>query len=63
MANLKTIRTDVVGSLLRPPGLREERIRFDEGALSAEALRAQEDQAMLRLLPLLRSQPFAREVS
>jgi methionine synthase II (cobalamin-independent) len=46
MANLKTIRTDVVGSLLRPPGLREERIRFDEGELSAEALRAKEDQAI-----------------
>ncbi len=46
MANLKTIRTDVVGSLLRPIGLRDERIRFDEGALSAEALRAIEDEAI-----------------
>jgi 5-methyltetrahydropteroyltriglutamate--homocysteine methyltransferase len=46
MANLKTIRTDVVGSLLRPSRLREERIRFDEGALSAEALRAIEDEAI-----------------
>jgi methionine synthase II (cobalamin-independent) len=46
MANLKTIRTDVVGSLLRPPGLREERIRFDDGELSAEAIRAKEDEAV-----------------
>ena len=46
MTNLKTIRTDVVGSLLRPPGLREQRIRFDEGELSAEALRAREDEAV-----------------
>jgi len=46
MANLKTIRTDVVGSLLRPPGLREQRIRFDDGALSAQALRAAEDEAV-----------------
>ena len=46
MANLKTIRTDVVGSLLRPPGLREERIRFDEGDLSAQALRKIEDDAV-----------------
>jgi 5-methyltetrahydropteroyltriglutamate--homocysteine methyltransferase len=46
MADLKTIRSDVVGSLLRPPGLREERIRFDEGQISAEAMRALEDEAV-----------------
>src|SRR5687768_281797 len=46
MANLKTIRTDVVGSLLRPPGLREERIRFDEGQISAEAMRERENEAV-----------------
>jgi 5-methyltetrahydropteroyltriglutamate--homocysteine methyltransferase len=46
MTNLKTIRTDVVGSLLRPPGLREERIRFDDGELSAEALRKIEEDAV-----------------
>jgi 5-methyltetrahydropteroyltriglutamate--homocysteine methyltransferase len=46
MASLKTIRSDVVGSLLRPPGLREERIRFDEGQISAEAMRALEDEAV-----------------
>jgi 5-methyltetrahydropteroyltriglutamate--homocysteine methyltransferase len=46
MANLKTIRTDVVGSLLRPPGLREERIRFDEGQMSAADLRERENEAV-----------------
>ena len=46
MTNLKTIRTDVVGSLLRPPGLKQERERFDEGALAAEAFRAIEDEAV-----------------
>jgi len=43
--DLNTIRTDVVGSLLRPQGLKEARVRFDEGAISAEALRALEDDA------------------
>jgi 5-methyltetrahydropteroyltriglutamate--homocysteine methyltransferase len=46
MVDLKRIRTDVVGSLLRPAGLKEERIRFDEGELSAQALRAIEDEAV-----------------
>src|SRR5215831_1627937 len=46
MADLKNIRTDVVGSLLRPPGLREQRIRFDNGELSVEALRAAEHEAV-----------------
>jgi 5-methyltetrahydropteroyltriglutamate--homocysteine methyltransferase len=46
MAYLKTIRTDVIGSLLRPPGLRDARIRFDNGQLSAEGLRAIEDEAV-----------------
>src|SRR5207253_4052203 len=46
MADLKTIRTDVIGSLLRPPGLREARIRFDNGQLTAEALRVVEDEAV-----------------
>ena len=46
MANLKTIRTDVVGSLQRPPGLKEARIEFDEGRISAADLRAREDEAV-----------------
>jgi 5-methyltetrahydropteroyltriglutamate--homocysteine methyltransferase len=44
--DLRTIRTDVVGSLLRPPELRTARIRFDEGAITAAALRAIEDEAV-----------------
>jgi 5-methyltetrahydropteroyltriglutamate--homocysteine methyltransferase len=46
MANLKTIRTDVVGSLLRPQALKDQRARYDEGKLSEEALRAAEDEAI-----------------
>ncbi|MPZ39189.1 MAG: methionine synthase [Rhizobiales bacterium] len=46
MANLKKVRTDVVGSLLRPQALREERACFDEGKLSAEEMRAREDKAI-----------------
>src|SRR5258706_14448690 len=46
MAVLKTTRTAVIGSLLRPPGLREARIRFDNGQLTAEALRVVEDEAV-----------------
>jgi 5-methyltetrahydropteroyltriglutamate--homocysteine methyltransferase len=44
--DLTKIRTDVVGSLLRPQHLKEARVRFDEGAISAEALRAIEDDAV-----------------
>lgn len=43
---LATIRTDVVGSLLRPQALREARQRFDDGAIDAAALRAIEDDAV-----------------
>jgi 5-methyltetrahydropteroyltriglutamate--homocysteine methyltransferase len=46
MANLKNIRTDVVGSLQRPPGLKEARSQFDEGKITADALRALEDDAV-----------------
>ena len=46
MPNLKTIRTDVVGSLLRPAGLKEARIAFDEGKISADEMRAREDAAV-----------------
>jgi 5-methyltetrahydropteroyltriglutamate--homocysteine methyltransferase len=45
-ADLAKIRTDVVGSLLRPPALKETRMRFDDGAVSAAALRAMEDEAV-----------------
>lgn len=39
-------RADHVGSLLRPKALLEARAAYDEGQLSAEALREQEDQAI-----------------
>jgi 5-methyltetrahydropteroyltriglutamate--homocysteine methyltransferase len=45
-ADLTKIRTDVVGSLLRPAGLKEARARFDDGAISAAALGAIEDEAV-----------------
>ncbi|HEX4043807.1 MAG TPA: hypothetical protein VHY10_19080 [Xanthobacteraceae bacterium] len=43
---LATIRTDVVGSLLRPPAVKEARIAFDEGRVTGQALRAIEDEAV-----------------
>jgi 5-methyltetrahydropteroyltriglutamate--homocysteine methyltransferase len=46
MANLKKIRTDVVGSLQRPPALKEARIQFDDGKIGAAELRAREDEAV-----------------
>src|SRR5215211_2470013 len=45
MSDLKTIRTDVVGSLLRPIALKQARVRFDEGQISAGEFRAIEDDA------------------
>jgi 5-methyltetrahydropteroyltriglutamate--homocysteine methyltransferase len=46
MSDLKTIRTDVVGSLLRPAALKEARVRFDEGQISADEFHAIEDEAV-----------------
>jgi len=46
MSDLKTIRTDVVGSLLRPIALKQARVRFDEGQISAGEFRAIEDDAV-----------------
>ena len=46
MSDLRTIRTDVVGSLLRPEAVKDARARFDEGKLDAAELRALEDQAV-----------------
>src|SRR5579863_9302005 len=45
-ADLAKIRTDVVGSLLRPAALREARMRFDDGTIAAAEFRAIEDQAV-----------------
>jgi 5-methyltetrahydropteroyltriglutamate--homocysteine methyltransferase len=43
---LANIRTDVVGSLLRPDVVKAARIAFDDGKIAAEALRAIEDEAV-----------------
>jgi 5-methyltetrahydropteroyltriglutamate--homocysteine methyltransferase len=43
---LARIRTDVVGSLLRPNVVKEARIAFDEGKIAEAALHAIEDQAV-----------------
>jgi len=46
MKELANIRNDVVGSLLRPAKLKEARMSYDEGRLSATELRAIEDQCI-----------------
>ncbi|MBM3526754.1 MAG: methionine synthase [Alphaproteobacteria bacterium] len=46
MTDLRTVRTDVVGSLLRPAAVIDARKAFDEGRLDAAALRAAEDAAV-----------------
>ena len=46
MQNLKKIRTDVVGSLQRPPSLKDARAKFEEGKLSAAEFRTIEDEAV-----------------
>lgn len=46
MSVLNTIRTDVVGSLLRPQAVIDARARFDAGTLDAADLRAVEDEAV-----------------
>jgi 5-methyltetrahydropteroyltriglutamate--homocysteine methyltransferase len=46
MTDLKSIRTDVVGSLLRPAAVIEARKRFDEGKVDAAGLKAIEDDAV-----------------
>src|SRR5665213_439275 len=45
-ADLTKIRTDVVGSLLRPATLREARMRFDDGAIVAAEFLAIEAQTV-----------------
>lgn len=46
MKDLARIRSDVVGSLLRPDYLKEARRRCDEGKISADGLREVEDRAI-----------------
>jgi 5-methyltetrahydropteroyltriglutamate--homocysteine methyltransferase len=52
MTDLRTIRTDVVGSLLRPVAVIEARQRFDQGEIDAEALHAIEDEAVREAVAL-----------
>jgi 5-methyltetrahydropteroyltriglutamate--homocysteine methyltransferase len=44
--SLTKIRTDVVGSLLRPAAVKEARIAFDDGKITADALHAIENEAV-----------------
>src|SRR3989338_1048566 len=44
MKELANIRTDVVGSLLRPAHLKQARLDFDAGKITAEEMRRIEDQ-------------------
>ena len=53
--NLKTIRTDVVGSLLRPAELWDARTRFDQGASSREDLTRAENEAIRKAIDLQQS--------
>ena len=46
MAALDTIRTDVVGSLLRPEKLKKARADLDAGKIDAAAYRVIEDEAV-----------------
>ncbi len=46
MGGLDEIRTDVVGSLLRPQAWRRARSQFDEGRIAAQKFRRIEDQAV-----------------
>ena len=55
MMSLNAIRTDVVGSLLRPPALKAARARFDDGAIGLEHFRAIEDEAVLAAIRLQES--------
>src|SRR6202047_928281 len=52
---LAKIRTDVVGSLLRPEIVKEARIAFDDGKITADALHAVEDRAVREAVRLQES--------
>ena len=55
ISDLPPFRADHVGSLLRPPALKEARRRHAEGALGAEGLRAVEDREIARIAAKQRS--------
>jgi 5-methyltetrahydropteroyltriglutamate--homocysteine methyltransferase len=52
MTSLKSCRTDVIGSLLRPGYLKDARASFDAGKLSAEELREVENKAVQQAVKL-----------
>ena len=52
MSELDRIRTDVVGSLLRPAAWRDARARFDEGKMGEAEFRRVEDQAVRAAIAL-----------
>jgi 5-methyltetrahydropteroyltriglutamate--homocysteine methyltransferase len=55
MADLNTIRTDVVGSLLRPEYLKDARQQLDEGKMTADAFQRLEDKAVREAVALQES--------
>ena len=55
MADLASIRTDVVGSLLRPVYLREARQKLDHGQIAPDAFQKLEDQAVSEAVKLQES--------
>jgi len=55
MTDLRTVRTDVVGSLLRPAAVIEARKAFDDGKLDAAGMRAVEDDAVRAAVALQES--------
>jgi len=52
MSDLATMRTDVIGSLLRPELLKQTRHRFDAGEADAAELRAVEDECIREAVAL-----------
>ncbi len=52
MTELARIRTDVVGSLLRPAPLKDARRRYDQGKIGADDLRRIEDEAIRQAVRL-----------
>jgi 5-methyltetrahydropteroyltriglutamate--homocysteine methyltransferase len=52
VTDIKKIRTDVVGSLLRPKSLLEARRQFEDGKLSQEKLKEMEDDAVRQAVAL-----------
>jgi len=55
MTDLRTVRTDVIGSLLRPAAVIESRRALDEGRLDAAGLRKAEDDAVRAAVALQES--------